>query len=53
MPVKSAKQFRAMQAAAHGKSGFGIPEGVAKEFLSKTSEEKKKKFAHAYRKDKK
>lgn len=50
MPVKSARQFRAMQAAAHGESGFGIPKGVAKEFLNKTSEEKKKKFAKSYKK---
>jgi hypothetical protein len=52
MPVKSAKQFRAMQAAAHGNSEFGIPQGVAKEFLSKTSENKKSKFAKAYKKNK-
>ncbi len=52
MPVKSAKQFRAMQAASHGKSEFGIPQGVAKDFLNKTSEEKKSKFAKAYKKHK-
>lgn len=53
MPVKSAKQFRAMEAAANGNSGFGIPESVAKEFLSNTSHEKKSKFAKALRKKKK
>lgn len=44
MPVKSAKQFRMMQAAAHGAS-YGPSKEVAKEFLSKTSEKKKKMFA--------
>jgi hypothetical protein len=34
MPVKSKAQYRAMQAAAHGKSNKGIPKKVAKEFLS-------------------
>lgn len=53
MPVKSAKQFRAMEAAAHGNSGFGIPKGVAQEFLSKTSHDKKSKFAKALKKKKK
>lgn len=46
MPVKSAKQFRLMQAAAHGKlKGSGPSEEVAKEFLSKTSHKKKSLFA--------
>jgi len=34
MPAKSKAQFRAMQAAAHGKSTLGIPESVGKEFTS-------------------
>ena len=32
MPSKTAKQHRAMQAAAHGKSTLGIPKKVGKEF---------------------
>jgi len=34
MPAKSKAQFRAMQAAAHGKSTLGIPDSVGKEFTS-------------------
>lgn len=34
MPAKSKAQFRAMQAAAHGKSTIGIPQSVGKEFTS-------------------
>ena len=46
MPVKSAAQFRLMQAAAHGKlKGDGPSPSVAKEFLSKTSHAKKSKMA--------
>lgn len=49
MPVKSAAQFRFMQAMAHGKKkkgkGAGPSPEVAKEFLSKTSHETKSKFA--------
>lgn len=44
MPVKSPKQFRLMEAAAHGAS-YGPSKKVAKEFLSKTSEKKKSMFA--------
>ena len=49
MPVKSKKQFGLMEAAAHGnlKSAGGPSAGVAKEFLSKTPEKKKKAFAHS------
>ena len=36
MPAKSKAQFRAMQAAAHGKSTLGIPAKVGKEFVSAT-----------------
>lgn len=46
MPVKSAKQFRFMEAAAHGKlKSMGPSPEVAKEFLSKTSHAKKSQFA--------
>lgn len=34
MPAQSQAQFRAMQAAAHGKSTLGIPAKVGKEFVS-------------------
>lgn len=36
MPAKSAAQFRAMQAAAHGNSTLGIPESVGREFAEAT-----------------
>ncbi len=36
MPAKSQAQFRAMQAAAHGRSTRGIPESVGKEFVEAT-----------------
>ena len=32
MPSKTAKQHRAMEAAAHGKSTLGIPKKVGQEF---------------------
>ena len=32
MPAKSEKQYRAMQAAAHGRSKLGIPASVGREF---------------------
>ena len=44
MPIKSAKQYRLMQAAAHGAS-YGPSEAVAKEFIQKTSKKQRKKFA--------
>lgn len=34
MPSKTAKQRRAMQAAAAGKSTLGIPKKVGKEFVA-------------------
>jgi len=54
MPVKSDKQFRLMEAAAHGnlRSVGGPSPNVAKEFLGKTPESKKKKFASAVHKKK-
>ncbi len=36
MPAKSKKQFKAMQAAAHGKSTLGIPQDVGQEFAAAT-----------------
>lgn len=42
MPAKSGKQYRLMQAAAHGKSRLGGPSSaVAKEFISKTPKKKR------------
>lgn len=37
MPSVSAKQHRAMEAAAHGHSTLGIPAKVAKEFVAADS----------------
>ena len=34
MPSVSAKQHRAMEAAAHGKSTIGIPASVGREFAN-------------------
>jgi len=46
MPVKSGKQFRLMEAAAHGSlKGAGPSPEVAKEFLRKTPHKKKSMFA--------
>lgn len=36
MPAKSQAQYKAMQAAAHGKSSLGIPKSVGKEFAGAT-----------------
>lgn len=52
MPAKSAKQYRFMQMIAHGgkkKKGDSVgpsPE-VAREFIEKTSKEKRKQFARS------
>lgn len=43
MPSKSAKQHRAMEAAAHGHSTLGIPKKVAKEFVAADKGKKKRK----------
>ena len=54
MPAKSAKQYGFMQAAAHGGlRGAGPSEAVAKEFIHKTSPDKRSSFAKALRKKKK
>ena len=50
MPAKTAKQYRFMQMIAHGKKpdkskGLGPSPEVAKEFISKTSPEKRSQFA--------
>jgi hypothetical protein len=46
MPVKSAKQFKLMEAAAHGSSNLASPsKSVAEDFLSKTPHSVKSKFA--------
>ena len=43
MPSVSAKQHRAMEAAAHGKSTIGIPKKVGKEFSDADEAKPKKK----------
>lgn len=50
MPTKSAAQYGMMQAIAHGTSkmhGAGPSPEVAREFIEKTSKDKRKKFAKA------
>jgi len=50
MPAKSKAQYGLMQAIAHGSStkhGAGPSPEVAREFISKTSSGKRKKFAKA------
>lgn len=44
MPIKSAKQFKLMEAASHG-SKYGPSKAVAKEMLDKTSHSAKSGFA--------
>lgn len=34
MPARSKRQYRAMQAAAHGRSTLGIPKSVGEEFTA-------------------
>jgi len=54
MPVKSAKQFRFMQAAASGNLrgvGSDMKETVAKKFLKETPHKTKSKFASMKRKN--
>lgn len=46
MPIKSSKQFRLMEAAAHG-ADYGPSKKAAKEMLSKTSHKLKSKYAKA------
>jgi hypothetical protein len=47
MPAVSAKQYAFMQAHAHGKGLGGPSPEVAREFIAKTPEAKRKKFAKA------
>jgi len=49
--IKSAKQFRFLEAAAHGglKKSIGPSPEVAKKMLSHEDEKRKKKFARAKR----
>jgi hypothetical protein len=42
MPAKSAKQLRAMYAAAEGRSILGIPASVGREYVAETPKKKKK-----------
>lgn len=43
MPAKSSKQYKLMQAAAHGTSDK-VPEGVAREFIKKTPKTLRERF---------
>lgn len=43
MPSKTAKQHRAMEAAAHGRSTLGIPKSVGKEFVAADKRKPKRK----------
>jgi hypothetical protein len=45
MPAKSAAQWAAMAAAAHGKSNLGIPASVGREFVEATPASKRSAFA--------
>lgn len=48
MPAKSGKQYRFMQAIAHGAKphkGIGPSPDVAKEFIEKTSSKNRKKWS--------
>lgn len=55
MPAKSGKQYRFMQAAAHGSitGGAGPSRAVAKEFVHATPAKKRKQFSKALRKKEK
>ena len=44
MPAKTPKQYRFMQAAAHGRTTGGPSEALAKEFISGTPPKKRKEF---------
>jgi hypothetical protein len=48
MPIRSKAQYGLMQAAAHGKlKGVGPPPDVAREFIEKTPEKKRRAFSKA------
>ena len=50
MPATSGKQYRAMQAAAHGHSTLGIPQSVGKEFADATPSANRSKWSHSAKK---
>lgn len=52
MPIKSAAQFGMMEAAVKGNAKNGPPANVASEFLNKSPDSAKSKFAHALTKKK-
>lgn len=45
MPAKSAKQYRFMQAVAHGAINAGPSKKVAEEFIHKTPAKKRKEYS--------
>ena len=45
MPAKTASQYGAMQAAAHGKGRLGISKMVAKKFIEHTPRSARSKYA--------
>jgi hypothetical protein len=48
MPAESGKQYRFMQAVAHGmstKKGLGPSEAVAREFIKKTPPKKRRQWS--------
>ena len=47
MPIKSARQYRLMQAAAHGGSKMHVSKSVALEMIHKTPKAKRSAFAKA------
>jgi len=49
MPIKSAKQYRLMRAAADGSVKDGPSKEVAREFLSETGHKKRSEFARVKR----
>jgi hypothetical protein len=50
MPAKSKAQYRAMAAAAEGKSTEGIPASVGKEFVAATPAAKRSEWSKGKRK---
>lgn len=51
MPIKSARQYRLMQMAAHNPEkmkSMGPSEAVAKEMIAKTPSKKRKRLARVY-----
>jgi hypothetical protein len=50
MPAQTKKQYRAMQAAAHGKSTLGIPKSVGQDFVKATPNPSKLPFSKLLKK---